>query len=55
MKIKNILKKDKKEVKTSSIQKVDKKQLEKVVGGSTIATPTSNDGGGYSWWGHCNA
>lgn len=54
MKVKKIFKKSQKEVKVSNIQKVDKAQLEKVVGGATIETQTSSAAGGGAWWGHCN-
>ena len=42
MKIKNIFKKSKKEVKASNVQKLNEKELEKISGGAT------------EWWGTCS-
>lgn len=42
MKIKNIFKKEKKAIKTSDIQKMDKKQLEKVIGGTDTEVKLSS-------------
>jgi len=51
MKIKNIFKKSTKTVAKANVQKLEKNQLEKVVGGTAVATETTATYNGHSMLG----